>query len=424
MVSKQQLLNYATNRKVLIAVSTIILLLLISQLFGSSTDVKFKTAEIKKGELSISVSATGTVEPEEVIDVGAQVAGQIIKFGTDIEGKVIDYGSVVEAGAMLAQIDESLYQTEVNSTEAQLKRANADLVQAQAKQKLAEQEWNRAKELGVSEALSKSSYQTYKANYDVAVSNVAVAEAAIVQADATLSKAKRNLAFTTINSPVKGVIIDRRVNIGQTVVSSLNAPSLFLLAKDLKKMQVWIAVNEADIGNITPGQAVSFTVDTFPNQTFKGTVKKIRLNASMNQNVVTYVVEVHTDNSDGKLLPYLTANAQFEISNHKDILLVPNSALRWMPDAKLISSKYSEEYGNGNYLSKLKTGEKILWLPDGDLVKPIVVKVIGSDGISSEIQGPDLQDGQQIVLSEQVKEEAASTAKSPFAPQMPNRRRN
>src|SRR5205823_11154354 len=151
---------------------------------------------------------------------------------------------------------------------------------------------------------------------------------------AALKNAEINLAYCTITSPVKGVIVDRRVNIGQTVVSSLNAPSLFLIAKDLKRLQVWASVNEADIGNIRSGQQVTFTVDAYPGRTFKGTVApdQPRLNASMTQNVVTYTVVVTTRNDDGKLKPYLTANVNFEVSKHENVLLVPNAALRWKPN--------------------------------------------------------------------------------------------
>ena len=140
-----------------------------------------------------------------------------------------------------------------------------------------------------------------------------------------------NLGYCTIKSPVRGVIVDRRVNIGQTVVSSMSATSLFLIAKDLKHIQVWLSVNEADIGSISIGQSVTFTVDAFPNRLFHGEVGKIRLNATMTQNVVTYTVEVNTKNEDGKLLPYLTANAKFKIGRREGVLLVPNAALRWSP---------------------------------------------------------------------------------------------
>ncbi|MCL4501688.1 MAG: efflux RND transporter periplasmic adaptor subunit, partial [Deltaproteobacteria bacterium] len=157
------------------------------------------------------------------------------------------------------------------------------------------------------------------------------AKKTVEQAKATLQRAQQNLSYCTIVSPVKGVIVDRRVNIGQTVVASLNAPSLFLIAKDLTRIQVWVSVNEADIGLIHTGQPANFTVDAFPGQVFEGQVGKIRLNATMTQNVVTYTVEVTTDNSDGKLLPYLTANVKFVVGESKNVLTVPNAALRWEP---------------------------------------------------------------------------------------------
>ena len=274
--------------------------------------VAYRTAPVKRGDLLVSISATGTVEPEEVIDVGAQIAGQILSFGKDAAGKTVDYGSVVEAGTVLAQIDDSLYAADAAQAEAQVQagrasvqRAEADLEQLQAKLYQAERDWERAQKLGPSEALAEASYDAYQSAYETAKANVAVGQAAILQAraglaqaEAVLRRAQRNLGYCTINSPVKGVIIDRRVNIGQTVVASLNAPSLFLIAKDLRRMQVWVAVNEADIGKIHPGQPVTFTVDAFPGETFRGEVGKVRLNASMTQNVVTYTVEVVTDNSE------------------------------------------------------------------------------------------------------------------------------
>ena len=318
----------------------------------NKASVSFRTVPVKRGDLVATIGATGTVEPEEVVDVGAQVAGRIVTFGKDESGKQVDYGSRVEEGTILAQIDDSLYAADVAQTKAQLEqakasvvRAEADLVQMQAKLTQAERDLNRAKKLGPGDALSQADYDAAISAYEVAKANVAVGKAAIVQANnavsqakATLKRAQLNLDYCTIKSPVRGVIIDRRVNIGQTVVASLNAPSLFLIAKDLKRMQVWIAVNEADIGNITAGQQVTFTVDAFPGQVFRGEVGKVRLNASMTQNVVTYTIEVITDNSDGKLLPYLTANAKFIVSNRPNVLLVPNTALRWTPQAEQIAS--------------------------------------------------------------------------------------
>ena len=158
--------------------------------------------------------------------------------------------------------------------------------------------------------ISDADYDIALADYDTARSALAVGEASVVQAEAALRQAEINLGYTTIRSPVKGVIVDRRVNIGQTVVASLNAPSLFLIAKDLTRMQVWASVNEADIGRIRAGQTVRFTVDAFPGETFVGEVAQVRLNATMTQNVVTYTVVVTADNPEGRLLPYLTANLQ------------------------------------------------------------------------------------------------------------------
>ena len=253
--------------------------------------VAFNTTAVKRGDLVVTIAATGTVEPEEVVDVGAQVGGQILSFGKDKNGRTVDYGSTVEQGTILAQIDDSLYAADALEAAAQLKqakagllRSQADLEQMQAKLYQAQNDWERAQKLGPSEALAASSYDAYRSAYATTKASVAVAEAAIEQAHATvaqaqavLQRAQRNLGYCTIRSPVNGVIIDRRVNIGQTVVASLNAPSLFLIAKDLKRMQVWVSVNEADIGNIHPGQPVSFTVDAYPDQIFRGEVGKVRL---------------------------------------------------------------------------------------------------------------------------------------------------
>ena len=174
-------------------------------------------------------------------------------------------------------------------------------------------------------------YDDGLANYESAKAALAVCRERAAVAKADLEEATVNLGYTTIRSPVKGVILDRRINIGQTVVASLNAPSLFLIAKDLSRLEIWSSVNETDIGSIHEGQMVQFTVGAFRDETFEGKVSKIRLNASMSQNVVTYTVVIAVDNSDGRLLPYLTARIQFEVEARRGVLLVPNAALRWQP---------------------------------------------------------------------------------------------
>jgi HlyD family secretion protein len=249
-----------------------------------------------------TINATGTIEPEEVVDVGAQVEGLIVSFGKDANGKSIDYRSPVDANMVLARIDETTYKADVNTAVAELEQAKsavlkggADLATANAKLLQARNNWDRAQKIGPSDALSQNDFDMYQADFETAKANVAVAQTEIAEAnsgvslaEASLSKAQRNLEFCTIRSPVKGVIIDRRVNIGQTVVSSLNAPSLFLIAQDLTRVQIWVAVNEADIGRIVSGAPVTFACDAFPDQEFVGRVGKIRLNATMTQNVVMY----------------------------------------------------------------------------------------------------------------------------------------
>jgi len=407
----------------------------------------FRTAAVKRGDLLVSISATGTVEPEEVIDVGAQIAGQIVSFGKDAAGRTVDYGSVVEEGTVLAKIDDSLYSADAAQAEAQvqsgraaLQRADADLGQLRAKLHQAERDWQRAQKIGPSEALAEASFDAYKSAYESAVANVAVGQAVILQAkaglaqaEALLRRAQRNLSYTTIKSPVRGVIIDRRVNIGQTVVASLNAPSLFLIAKDLKRMQVWVAVNEADIGKIRPGQPVTFTVDAFPGETFRGEVGKVRLNASMTQNVVTYTVEVITDNSSGRLLPYLTANVQFELNRLTDVLLVPNAALRFRPAAEQVLPEFRDAFasaaegkarpeeglgaasgpGGGGAASG---GRSSLWLAAGDYVRPLAVKAGLSDGAMTEVSGENLAEGLDVVTGVQLQAGAKPDTSNPFTP--------
>jgi len=408
---------------------------------GDAQTVSYRTDQVTRGDLLVSIRATGTVEPEEVVDVGAQVAGQILSFGKAADGKTVDYGSLVEAGTVLAKIDDSLYaaeeaqaQAQVQSASASLQRAEADLEQLKAKLHQAERDWQRAQKLGPSEALAQASYDAYRSAFETATANVAVGRAAILQAKASLAqaeavlrRAQRNLGYCTIKSPVKGVIVDRRVNIGQTVVASLNAPSLFLIAKDLTRMQVWVAVNEADIGKIRPGLPVTFTVDAFPGETFRGEVGKVRLNASMTQNVVTYTVEIVTDNSNGRLLPYLTANVQFELDRRTNVLMVPNAALRWRPSAEQVAPEFRETFEKLAARKKMSegsgagTGRAVLWASQGAHVKPIRVRPGLSDGTYTEVQGDGLAEGLNVVSGIQTQTNNQDVATNPFTPKFPPR---
>jgi HlyD family secretion protein len=407
-------------------------------LFGDGETVtKFRTVPLQRTDLLATIGATGTVEPEEVVDVGAQVAGQINAFGKDVNGMPVDYGSVVDAGTVLAQIDDSLYAADVQQARANLNSAEANVLQAQAKLDQARQDWERAQKLGPSEALAPSAYDQYKAGFEIAKANLVVAQAAVAQNRAALNRAQRNLGYCTITSPVKGVIIDRRVNIGQTVVSSLNAPSLFLIAKDLKRIQVWVSVNEADIGSIYPGQEVTFTVDAFPGRIFHGEVGKVRLNASMTQNVVTYTVVVNTDNADGKLLPYLTANVQFITGRRNQVLAVPNAALRWKPQADEIAPEFrqaanassgEQRQGSASTSAPAGTTEKqqTLWVTQGNFVRPVKVRTGLTDGSLTEVEGAGLSAGMNVVVGVHSSRDTAAVSggASPFTPQFGRARGN
>jgi HlyD family secretion protein len=438
--------------------------------FSDKTTTSFRTVTVKRGDVLATISATGTIEPEEVVDVGAQVAGKITGFGNDANGKQIDYGSPVEPGMLLAQIDASLYNADEASAEAQLEsdkagilRAQADLNQQNAKLTQAQADWNGAQMLGPSEALARTQYDQYKADYEVAKANVGVSEAALKQAESTVKQSeaamvrvKQNLDYCTISSPVKGIIIDRRVNVGQTVVASLNAPSLFLIAKDLTKMQLWVPVNEADIGHVHAGQNVTFTVDAFSGETFYGTVGKVRLNAVMTQNVVTYTVEVDTDNSSGRLLPYLTANVQFEVGKHEDVVLVPNAALRWSPrpeqikpgetDSDSAAGGAAGSAGGGGRRNGSAAGGRgrrngqdaaggpttrkapaedtsrgIAWVQDGDFAKPIRLRLGLTDGVDTEVLSDNLPEGAEVITGEQRADTSVSGPVTPFMPQFGGR---
>lgn len=439
---------------------------------AAETAGKFKTAMVTRGDIVSTVSATGTIEPIETVDVGAQVGGTILSFGTDANGKPVDYNSVVAETTILARIDPRLYQAALDSAaatllqaQANVPRAYADLAQKKALLDQATADWKRAQALWdtKSGALAETAYDQYKANYDVAKTNVDIgaanikaAEAAVVQDQGNVDQCKANVAYCTITSPVKGTIIDRRVNIGQTVVSSLSSPSLFLIAKDLTQLQIWAAVNEADVGSIFEGQPVKFTVDAFPNQTFDGKVGRVRLNATMTSNVVTYTVEINTDNSGGKLLPYLTANAWFETGRKEKALLVPNAALRWAPtpaqkgpyvraadsgkassdaaassaDPQAQAAKQGADSGQPQAKaggSRRKHGR--IWVPDGEYVRAIPVTVGMTDGVSTEVSGEGVEESLEVITGDIMPggtvQAAAPTqaGASPFTPQLPARKR-
>jgi HlyD family secretion protein len=419
------------------------------------THMGFRTVAVERGDLIDTISATGTVEPEEVVDVGAQVVGRVKDFGpdpSDPEGKKkIDYNSVVHQGTVLAYIDDSVYKAQLDQAKAADLRSQADLNQLKAKLLQTEQDWKRAKELrtikdipGIErpiKGIADSDYDLAVANYEMAKANVNVGEATVKQNEAALKLAQANLDYTIIKSPVEGVIIARRVNIGQTVAGgSLNTPSMFLIAKNLKKMQVWAGINEADIGRIYShkGMPVRFTVDAFPGEVFHGKVVQVRMNANMTQNVVIYQVVVGFDNSDLRLIPYLTANLKFEVEKRENVLLVPTAALRWKPKAEQVVPRLREKLaptlesqsGGGGPPGSSAEGAKsdklaqnaeehgYLWVQDGDYVRPLAVIVGATDEMHTEISGDGVKEGMQVVVGMSKGDNDAQTDETtnPFGP--------
>ncbi|MEN6449011.1 MAG: efflux RND transporter periplasmic adaptor subunit [Thermoguttaceae bacterium] len=410
----------------------------------------FRTATVKRDTLLVTIGATGTAEPEDLIDVGAQVTGRVLSFGVDPHdpAKRVDYGTAVEDGTVLAEIDPTIYQAQVNKAVAALVHAKADLVQLQAKADQTEQEWKRAQSLRPQKAIADTDYDLARANWQVNKANVDVGRATIQQCEADLSLAQTNLNYTKIISPVKGVVIRRRVNLGQTVVAAMSAQPIFLVATDLRKIQVWASVNEADIGRIRAGQPARFTVDTYPGEVFEGKVLQVRLAAQMTQNVVTYTVVVGTDNPptpdhpNGKILPFMTTNVKFEIDRRSNVLLAPNAALRWKPqDSEIVpeqrrptrrESADSVKFGSQKSgpdtaaspvqrQSKRSGDNKHLWVKDGDFVRRLKVKVGQTDGALTEVSGEGLTEGMEVVIGksrDNGDDGADAATKNPFMPQI------
>src|SRR3989441_10718241 len=286
--------------------------------------VRYKTAKIERGTVTQAVTATGTIIPVITVQVGSQVSGIIKRL-------YADFNSVVKAGQVVAQIDPAPFRTVVTQMEANLQNAVGNLARARAVLALQKLNFDRAKVLFAQQLNAQQDVDNARTAYETSQANLQIAEAQVKQAQAQLDTAKVNLDYTTIHSPVNGIVISRNVDVGQTVAASFQAPVLFTIAKDLTKMQVDTNVSESDIGGLTEGKSATFVVDAYPNQVFKGKVTQVR-NAPINvQNVVTYNVVIGVDNSDLRLRPGMTANVSIIIARRGNVLRIPNQALRFKP---------------------------------------------------------------------------------------------
>lgn len=283
--------------------------------------VVLETEQPQTGYIATSVTATGTVQPVDTVSVGTQVSGTISEV-------YADFNSIVKKGQLIARIDKSLLQATADQFSANLQQARSNL-------SFSESNYNRQKQLLDVGAISRAEYETALNQYNVAKDNVnSVAS--------QLRAAQRNLSFTDIYSPINGTVLSRNINVGQTVAASLNTPTLFVIAKDLTKMQVQAAVDEADIGNVKPGQRVSFTVDAFPDDQFEGTVQEVRLRPNVSSNVVTYVTIIDAPNPGMKLKPGMTASITAFTREAENAMLISAKAIRFRPDSALLK-KYKIE---------------------------------------------------------------------------------
>ncbi len=357
---------------------------------GADTGPGVATAEVVRGSVVASVEATGTLEAVTTVDVGTQVSGTI-------KALYADYNSQVRKGQVIAQLEPSLFQTQVEQSRATVQRLEAEVDSAKVAVGDTQIKLKRARELSEQQLIPATDLEAAEANARQADASLKAAQAQLVQGRASLRNADVNLGHATIRAPIDGVVISRSVDVGQTVEASMSAPTLFVLAQDLRQMQVNASVDEADIGRIGPGQHVEVRVDAYPDDVFAGVVRQVRLEPVIEQNVVSYVTVIDVPNPDLKLKPGMTANVTIEIARADDVLRVPNAALRFRPG---------------------RDGAGVWVLQDGGLVRVRVETGI-DDGTTTAVTGERLKEGARVVTS--VTRAAAGTANpatgSPLLPQ-------
>lgn len=310
---------------------------------AGASEGRFRTAVVERGDIRVAISSTGTLSAISTVTVGSQVSGQVTEV-------LVDFNSPVKEGDVLARIDPSTYETQIQQGAAQIASARAQLVQAQATLRNAQLDYQRKADLGGTQLVAKADVDLARAARDQAQAQVNSAQAQIRQQTAATQTTQVNLGRTVIRSPVDGVVLTRTIEPGQTVAASLQAPELFTIAEDLSKMKIELAVDESDIGQVRQGQQVGFTADAFPDRQFRGVVEQVRLAATTTNNVVTYPVVVTVDNTDGTLLPGLTVNAEIEVSKRENVLKVSNAALRYRPaeDSEVAQAQPAQGPGGGN----------------------------------------------------------------------------
>lgn len=385
----------------------------------------YRTAAVTRGSLKSTVSATGTLQAVRTVQVGTQVSGQIAQI-------YVDFNDKVKKGELLARIDPTLQQQAVQDAEAQLEKTQATLKQAQ-------DEYARNKQLLDAKVITASEFSTVQSNFSVQ-------QASVKSAEIALQRAKQNLAYTSIFAPIDGVIVERNVDVGQTVAASLSAPQLFLIANDLGEMQILASVDESDIGQIKEGQPVQFTVQSYPNDRFTGTVRQVRLQSTTQDNVVNYTAVIGVKNPNGKLLPGMTATVQFLTASADDVLTVPNAALHLTATPEMLASlrngrtqggsgvdsaqaqqwrqrRQSAQGAQGAPTSGVarngtRTMPPALWyLDSANTLHRVRVTAGLSDGQRTEVSGEGVHEGMQVIIGVNTTGTTAAAAPSSAASQ-------
>jgi len=374
---------------ILLAAAAVCFALFGRNMLGKGEKLSYETAPVERRAIEAHVTASGTVSAVTTVDVGTQVSGTIKEI-------YVDYNSVVKKGQLIALIDPSTFEAQVEQAKANLMQARASLQKAKATLDDAKRNLNRQKMLWDRDLIARSDLDSAQTDYDLAVAGVSEAEANVYQTQAALKKAETDLSYTRICSPVNGIVVSRNVDVGQTVAASFQTPTLFTIAQDLTKMQIETSVDEADIGDVREGQNVTFTVDAYPDAVFSGTIKQVRIASSVQENVVTYPVIVDVANPDLKLKPGMTANVTIITEKKDDALTVPSATFRYRP------SNYTGETLHG----------KVVWVLENGSPVPKNVNTGITDGSYVEILGGDLKETDRVVISESTNSSSNSAKKS------------
>jgi HlyD family secretion protein len=380
------------------------------QLAGRKPAFHLEKSKVERGNVTGRVTATGTLSALVTVQVGSQVSGRISQL-------FADFGSRVKRGQVIAKLDSRMFAAAAEQARANRNAAQGDLEKARAEAEDAERQLHRTTELSEKELIAKAELDTATARAKGTKAGVASAQGNLEQARASLNQAQVNLGYTTIVSPIDGVVISRNVDVGQTVAASLQAPTLFTIAEDLGKMQVHAAVSEADVGRLTAGMPAVFAVDAYPDQRFHGVIHQIRDAPQTSQNVVTYDAVIDVDNPDHRLKPGMTANVTFVYAERKNVLRIPTSALRFRPPNELVAStggaadaslgKKKDGKKDKDKSAKGDTTKRSVWVLRGDRLAEVPVVLGVADGSKVEVSDGQLVEGDVVVTDAVDKRERA-----------------